>query len=383
MNYIVIKQPKSKGIAILLVAFLGPIGMFYSTIAGGLTMTLGAPAILFSLLWKGWASHSSGIVAIAIFWAFLAYILCFFWAISAIEDYNSKIETEAYSHTNVPAPTETKESIYENLERINKLNSEGILPDEIYQQQKDEYLYKLNTFDQTQASSDYQLEFEKAFGRDKASNPYKVWIIIILAIGLITSWWIYNNLNNTNKENSEINGKENSENKESTLDKPLNDFKTTKPDNDAFSSEKPTQLFMTGYQYLLSTNNFISFKYSRTFSTSGDTFITKYKIYHPTKGTYILTITATHYKNEKKVEVVIEDTNGGIFSEINKEETAYETPTLDVFGFRGSVGALGGEKVPNQLAVKFTSARFENVKVASVLGSHENNDFEFFVLDQQ
>ena len=144
-----------------------------------------------------------------------------------------------------------------------------------------------------------------------------------------------------------------------------------------------TQTLMTGYQYLMSTDNFTSFKYSRTFSTSGENFITKYKIYHPIKGTYILTITATHFKNDKKVEVVIEDTKGGIFSEINKEQTTYETPSMSTFGFRGSVGALGGKKVPNQLAVKFTSEKFENVKIASVLGSHENNDFEFFVLDKQ
>ena len=145
----------------------------------------------------------------------------------------------------------------------------------------------------------------------------------------------------------------------------------------------PTQTLMTGYQYLMSTNNFTSFKYSRTFSTSGDNFITKYKIYHPTKGTHILTITGTHFKNDKKVEVVTEDADGGIFAEINKEETTYETPSLATFGFRGDVGALGGKKVPNQLAVKFTSTKFETLKVASVLGSHENNDFEFFVLDQQ
>jgi hypothetical protein len=151
------------------------------------------------------------------------------------------------------------------------------------------------------------------------------------------------------------------------------------------SAKKTTtgQTLMTGYQYLMSTDNFTSFKYSRTYSTSGDNFITKYKIYHPIKGTYILTITATHYKDDKKVEVVIEDANGGIFSEINKEETTYEAPSMAMFGFRGSVGELGGTKVPNQLAVKFTSSKFENVKVVSVLGSHENDDFEFFVLDQK
>lgn len=121
-----------------------------------------------------------------------------------------------------------------------------------------------------------------------------------------------------------------------------------------------SQVLMTGYQYLMSKNDFTSFKYSRILSAFGDNFITKYKIYHPVTGKYFLTITATHYKSEKKVEVVVEDANGGIFSDINKEETTYEIPTLAPFGFRGAVGGLGGKKVPNQLAVKFTNAKFEN-----------------------
>ena len=39
-NYTIARQPKSIGISILLTFFLGPIGLFYSTIVGGLIMTL-------------------------------------------------------------------------------------------------------------------------------------------------------------------------------------------------------------------------------------------------------------------------------------------------------------------------------------------------------
>lgn len=67
---------------------------------------------------------------------------------------------------------------------------------------------------------------------------------------------------------------------------------------------------------------------------------------------------------------------------MNQEETTYENPTLEPFGFRGDVGLLGGNKIPNQLAVKFSNSKFEYVLVQSVLGSCHNNDFEFFVLER-
>jgi hypothetical protein len=138
---------------------------------------------------------------------------------------------------------------------------------------------------------------------------------------------------------------------------------------------------MTGYQYLLSRNDYTAFKYSRTYSTAADNFITVYKIYHPVSGAHFITITATHHKSSKTVEVVVEEAGGGILGEINKEHINYETPTMSIFGFRGDVGLLGGNKVPNQISVKFASPKFENIKVVNIAGSHENNEFEFFVLD--
>ena len=152
-----------------------------------------------------------------------------------------------------------------------------------------------------------------------------------------------------------------------------------------FVSTAYSQTKYTGYAYVLNSDDYVTIKYTREYSGSGDEFVTKYTIYHPTKGYAWITVTATHNRADKTVKISVDDTNEGIFSHINDEETTYETPSLEAFGFRGSVGALAGKRVPNQLMVKFVSNKFENVKVVHVLGS-EKSDFNntmYFVLDEK
>lgn len=152
-----------------------------------------------------------------------------------------------------------------------------------------------------------------------------------------------------------------------------------------FVSTAYSQTKYTGYAYVLNSDDYVTIKYTRAYSGSGDEFVTKYTIYHPTKGYAWITVTATHNRADKTVKISVDDTNEGIFSHINDEETTYETPSLEAFGFRGSVGALAGKRVPNQLMVKFVSNKFENVKVVHVLGS-EKSDFNntmYFVLDEK
>lgn len=151
-----------------------------------------------------------------------------------------------------------------------------------------------------------------------------------------------------------------------------------------FLTSAYSQTKYTGYQYVLNSDDYISFKYTREYKTDGENYLTIYKIYHPKKGHHAFTITATHYKADKKVKVDVEDAGGGIFAHINSEETTYETPSLEPFGFRGSVGALGGKRVPNQLMVKFVSNKFENVKVVHVNATEPGtNNFYFYVLDEK
>lgn len=151
-----------------------------------------------------------------------------------------------------------------------------------------------------------------------------------------------------------------------------------------FMTNAYSQTKFTGYQYVLSSNDFISFKYTREYKTVGEQYVTIYKIYHPTKGYHAFTVTATHIKSDKKVKVDVEDAGGGVFAHINSEETTYKTPSLEPFGFRGDVGALGGKRVPNQLMVKFASNKYDNVKVVHVNATEPgSNNFYFYVLDEK
>jgi hypothetical protein len=97
--------------------------------------------------------------------------------------------------------------------------------------------------------------------------------------------------------------------------------------------------------YVMNIDDYVSFKYTRSYSTSGNNFVTTYQVYSPTNGRLYQIITATHIVSESKIVVDIKDANGGIFAHINKEQTTYDTPTLEAFGFRGSAGMLS-DRVP-------------------------------------
>lgn len=145
-----------------------------------------------------------------------------------------------------------------------------------------------------------------------------------------------------------------------------------------------SQTKFTGYEYVMSDDDYYPFKYTREYKEDGDTYKTIYKIYHPTKGHHAITVTATHTKSDNKVVVDIEEAGGGLFAHMNKEETTYDTPSMEPFGFRGDIGLLGGTRVPNQLMVKFVSNKFENIKVVHVNAtSSGTSNFIFYVLDEK
>jgi hypothetical protein len=97
MSYIVTKQTKSTGVAVLLTCLFGGIGLFYASIVGGIIMTLFFPVIVFFLFFTGHFIASIGL-------ACSYYIICIIWSIVSVASYNRKIQTEssllvAYRHT--------------------------------------------------------------------------------------------------------------------------------------------------------------------------------------------------------------------------------------------------------------------------------------------
>ena len=148
--------------------------------------------------------------------------------------------------------------------------------------------------------------------------------------------------------------------------------------------KKPASPYKTGYQCLVEAEDYMPFKYTRSFSGADGVFVTTYKIMHPVKGTHAITVTATHYREDKKVMVETERTGGGIFAFMNKEETEYkETPTKS-FGFGGAARVMIGDRIPNQREVQFVSDAAENIEIVSVLGSKTNGGGgEWYILDKR
>lgn len=142
-----------------------------------------------------------------------------------------------------------------------------------------------------------------------------------------------------------------------------------------------SQTKYTGYYYSVNLDDYSSFKYTREYKENGNVYETIYKIYHPTKGFHIYTVIAKHIKSEKKIIVRSENAGGGNFSLLNEEDTTYENPSMEFFGYGGISNFT--DNAPNQLMVKFVSDKYENVKVAHLYASKENSDYHFFILDEE
>jgi hypothetical protein len=140
----------------------------------------------------------------------------------------------------------------------------------------------------------------------------------------------------------------------------------------------------TGY-YCTGLDDLTPIKYTREYTEVADTFITTYKIYSPTYGHY-LNITATHYKPEKKIVVSIDDITVSIGGHIHTEEITYDTPSMKMFGRRGSFQSMfdAQGRLPNDLALKFVSKKYENVKVVNITRGVDYSDgsTSWYILDE-
>lgn len=155
--------------------------------------------------------------------------------------------------------------------------------------------------------------------------------------------------------------------------------------NKKTDGETKEQTEFTGHQYVLSDDTFYPFTFKRMYSETGGNFITKYTIFDQNSSQALMTVTATHYKSQKKVSVSVDYADNRVFAHINDEEVTYTTPDLDKFGYGGPVRAINGNRVPDQLTVKFVDNKFEKIKVCCVMSSAKDNfnSTSFLVLDNK
>ncbi|KQS36181.1 hypothetical protein [Pedobacter sp. Leaf194] len=136
----------------------------------------------------------------------------------------------------------------------------------------------------------------------------------------------------------------------------------------------------TGFIYVTDTDSRIPFKYKVAYSTDENgNYLSKYKVL--IYGDYKFDVIAKHIKSENKVIVEVHQAGGGILSLVSKQETTYSTPSTSGFGSKGVGQILGGNRVPNQIAVKFLAKSFAYVKVIDVLGYHGNDGAEYYAFN--
>lgn len=125
-NYVVVKQTKSLGLAILLTLVFGPIGLFYASVVGGLVMCF-TPIIVvvIGLISADSSTFLSGFFLFIVFYALFWWLICIIWAAIAVSSYNSKIMKEAYqfqsNYSDVKVLNETYDNHYNSPHQKGKL----------------------------------------------------------------------------------------------------------------------------------------------------------------------------------------------------------------------------------------------------------------------
>lgn len=101
MTYVILKHEKSLGLSILLTIIFGPLGLFYSTVKGGLIMTFLVPTIFVVLIFTGLSGiflESPEVLIssmLTLLYGLLIYnAVCVIWSITAVNIYNENLRNE-------------------------------------------------------------------------------------------------------------------------------------------------------------------------------------------------------------------------------------------------------------------------------------------------
>jgi|SRR6202035_3737804 len=124
MNYIITKPLKDKGLAVFLVVIFGSLGLFYSSITGGIIMTVFFPILIIVLFFL---QHYFLLITLCC----LYYVICIIWAINGINNYNSKVTK--YS------------SQYSQQEKTSNADETHVNPYSYYKEKNNSYIWLILT----------------------------------------------------------------------------------------------------------------------------------------------------------------------------------------------------------------------------------------------
>jgi len=125
-------KTKSVGLSIVLTLIFGPLGLFYSTIKGGLIMTL-TPFLFLILFLGGVFSGNTFLFATSflflIIFALSYWIICVIWSITAVNNFNNSL-LESKRHLEHEVFQRHTEKSNENYQIKNNIEKDNLLPKE-------------------------------------------------------------------------------------------------------------------------------------------------------------------------------------------------------------------------------------------------------------
>jgi hypothetical protein len=112
------------GLSFLLILVFGPIGLFYSSVIGGLVMCFGPLFVIGYALLTG---SFDGLFLFAVAYAVLGYVICFIWGMVAVSNYNRRLYMNQHQYS-VPTSTYPEyQSAYGKIEQQPQAITEGII----------------------------------------------------------------------------------------------------------------------------------------------------------------------------------------------------------------------------------------------------------------
>lgn len=142
---------------------------------------------------------------------------------------------------------------------------------------------------------------------------------------------------------------------------------------------------LTGKQYSMQNQEYLSLPYDRIYSNNGSVFTTTYQTYNPNSGNAIHKITVVYDTISRQIKINVKAVFGGIFvpKDINyKLKVTDEFKTSKPWGQEGFYRKLAGSGTPYETLVQFATEDFNYINLLEVNSENDSGKPYWYLLDK-
>lgn len=141
---------------------------------------------------------------------------------------------------------------------------------------------------------------------------------------------------------------------------------------------------LTGKQYSMQNQEYLSMPYDRKYSNIASVFTTTYQTYNPNSGNAIHKITVAYDTSSQQIKVNVKAVFGGIFvpDDINyKLKVKEEFKTVQPWGQEGFYRKIAGSGTPYETLVQFATEDFTYLNLLEVNSENDGGKRYWYILD--